>query len=130
MNYYINVLKNYATFGGRARRKEFWIFTFINLIFALFAMAIDRKLGTCFKMEIGYGVQTLPYGYIFALYCLSTLVPTLALQVRRLHDVGKSGWFFFISFIPIIGSIWLLVLYCTDSDPVINAYGPNPKPED
>jgi uncharacterized membrane protein YhaH (DUF805 family) len=78
-------------------------------------------------MEIGYGLQTLPFGYFFALYLLATLVPTLALQVRRLHDVGKSGWFFFICLIPVIGIIYLLVLYCTDSNAGNNGYGPNPK---
>jgi uncharacterized membrane protein YhaH (DUF805 family) len=127
MKYYTNVLKNYINLTGRTGRKEFWMFTLINLVFAILAMLVDRQLGICFKMEIGYGLQTLPFGYFFALYLLATLVPTLALQVRRLHDVGKSGWFFFICLIPVIGIIYLLVLYCTDSNAGNNGYGPNPK---
>jgi uncharacterized membrane protein YhaH (DUF805 family) len=58
---------------------------------------------------------------------LAVLVPSLAVMIRRLHDIGKSGWWFFISFIPLIGSIWLLVLLVTDSQPGENQYGPNPK---
>ena len=127
MKYYTNVLKNYINLTGRTGRKEFWMFTLINLVFAILAMLVDRQLGICFKMEIGYGLQTLPFGYFFALYLLATLVPTLALQVRRLHDVGKSGWFFFICLIPVIGIIYLLVLYCTDINAGNNGYGPNPK---
>jgi uncharacterized membrane protein YhaH (DUF805 family) len=127
MKYYTNVLKNYINLTGRTGRKEFWMFTLINLVFAILAMLVDRQLGICFKMEIGYGLQTLPFGYFFALYLLATLVPTLALQVRRLHDLGKSGWFFFICLIPVIGIIYLLVLYCTDSNAGNNGYGPNPK---
>ena len=127
MKYYTNVLKNYINLTGRTGRKEFWMFTLINLVFAILAMLVDRQLGICFKMEIGYGLQTLPFGYFFALYLLATLVPTLALQVRRLHDLGKSGWFFFICLIPVIGIIYLLVLYCTDSNAGNNGFGPNPK---
>ncbi len=127
MKYYINVLKNYATLSGRTGRKEFWIFTLINLVFATVAMLADRQLGICFKMEIGYGLQTLPYGYVFGLYSLATLVPTLALQVRRLHDVGKSGWFFFLFLIPVVGAIYLFVLYCMGSSAGDNGYGPEPK---
>ncbi len=123
MNYYLYVLKNFALFTGRARRKEYWMFTLFNLIFAIVAMLLDKMLGLSFHMN---GIS-LGYGYIYALYGLFVLIPGLAVMVRRLHDVGKSGWFFLVVLIPIAGAIWLLVLLCTDSKPGTNKWGPNPK---
>ncbi len=64
---------------------------------------------------------------VMMIYLLVILIPSLALCVRRLHDTGKSGWFFFISFIPLVGAILLLVFLATDSQPGPNQYGPNPK---
>lgn len=125
MNWYLKVLKNYAVFSGRARRKEYWMFALFQLIFALAAMAIDNIIGTTFKI----GEQSIPYGYVYMIYTLALLIPALAVAVRRLHDVGKSGWFLLICLIPIIGVIWLLVLLVTDSKPGDNEYGPNPKEE-
>ena len=119
-----NCFTNYANFKGRASRTEYWYFVLFNMIFAITAMIIDNVLGTTFKM--GYGVS-LPYGYIYLLYILVVMIPGLAVAVRRLHDVGKSGWFFLIALIPIIGSIWLLVLLATDSIHGENKYGANPK---
>lgn len=118
MKWYVKVLKNYAGFSGRARRQEYWMFTLFNIIFAIVAMVLDNVLG--FAGAAGYGP-------LYGLYALATLLPGLAAAVRRLHDVGKSGWFILIALIPLIGSIWLLVLLCTDSKPGPNEYGPNPK---
>lgn len=119
MNWYLKVMKQYADFNGRARRKEFWMFVLFNIIFAIVATMIDGGLGT--------NMAPLPYGYIYIAYCLVTFIPGLAVSVRRLHDVGKSGWWIFIALVPLIGAIWLLVLYCTDSQPGDNEYGPSPK---
>lgn len=119
MNWYLAVLKKYAVFSGRARRKEYWMFFLFNLIFAIVAAILDNVLGTTIA---GGG-----YGVIYILYCLAVLLPGLAVAVRRLHDVQKSGWFLFIVLIPIIGAIWLLVLMCTDGNPGKNEYGANPK---
>jgi len=124
MNYYLKVLQNYATFSGRARRREFWYFALFNMIFVILAMALDRVLGTTFKT--GYGGE-LPYGYIYLLYVLAIFIPGMAVSVRRLHDVGKSGWMYLIILIPIIGAIWLLVLFFTDSNTESNKWGENPK---
>jgi len=122
MNWYLKVLKeNYANFNGRARRKEYWMFFLFNLIFAAAAMIIDNVTGLAME-KVGYG----PF---YGIYALATLIPGLALAVRRLHDVGKSGWFLLIALIPIIGGIWLFVLVVTDSQPGSNEYGPNPKEE-
>ena len=119
MNYYLHVLKNYAVFTGRARRKEFWMFTLINLLITMGASALD--------MALNLNMVTGEFGVVQLLYTLFILVPSLAVTVRRLHDVGKSGWFYFIILIPLGGAIWLFVLFCTDSDNGPNKYGENPK---
>jgi uncharacterized membrane protein YhaH (DUF805 family) len=124
MNWYMMVIRNYAGFTGRARRSEYWYFTLFNIIFSIAAMTIDNVLGTTF--EFGMGI-TLPYGIVWVAYTLTMLVPGLAVTVRRLHDVGKSGWMYLVVLIPIAGAIWLLVLVLTDSTPGENKYGANPK---
>ena len=127
MNYYLAVLKNYATFTGRARRSEYWYFVLFNIIFIIVAMFLDNIFGTTFKLDTINGAVSTPYGYFYIAYVLAVLIPGLAVSVRRLHDVGKSGWFYFIILIPIVGAIWLLVLACTDSIFGANKYGLNPK---
>jgi len=119
MNWYLKVLKQYADFQGRARRTEYWMFVLFNLIFAIVAMFLDRTIGTT--------LGGLPYGVIYILYALAVLVPSLAVGVRRLHDIGKSGWMLLVSLIPIIGAIWLLILFVTEGNTGENKYGPNPK---
>lgn len=120
MKWYLKVLKQYADFSGRARRTEYWMYLLFNLIFAVIAAVLDNILGLKFTPEI-------PYGYLYLLYALVTFLPGLAVSVRRLHDVDKSGWFLFISLIPIIGGIWLLVLYATEGTQGRNQYGDDPK---
>lgn len=127
MNYYLNALKNYAIFSGRARRSEYWYFALFNLIFAIVAMMLDKAFATSFTIQTTAGPINLFYGYVYIIYALFVLLPSLAILVRRLHDVGKSGWFVLITLIPLVGSIWILVLLCTDSVPGKNQYGFNPK---
>ena len=119
MNWYLKVLKQYADFGGRARRKEYWIFALLNIIFAITATLLDNLFGITFGK--------IPYGPLYALYGLAVFIPALAVLVRRLHDSGKSGWMVLITLIPFIGAIWMLVLLVTDSEPGSNKWGPNPK---
>jgi len=91
------------------------------MIFAIVAMILDNVLGIAILgIPIGYGP-------LYGLYSLATLIPGLAVAVRRLHDVGKSGWMLFIVLIPLIGAIWLLVLMVTDSQQGTNKWGQNPK---
>jgi uncharacterized membrane protein YhaH (DUF805 family) len=127
MEWYLKVIKNYAGFNGRARRKEYWMFALFNLIFITVAAILDNILGTTFKIDMGSQSMNLPYGYLYVLYALAIVIPGLAVAVRRLHDVGKSGWMILIAFIPIVGAIWLLVLMVTDSNFGENKYGANPK---
>ena len=119
MNWYLKVLKQYADFSGRARRKEYWMFVLFNMIFGIVAMILDNILGIA--------IEGIGYGPLYGLYALAVLIPGLAVVVRRLHDVGKSGWMILICLIPLIGAIWLLVLMVTDSNPGENQYGQNPK---
>ena len=119
MNWYIKVLQNYANFSGRARRKEFWFFVLFNAIFTFAAAVIDNVLGITF--------DELAYGPIYCLYGLAMFIPGIAVSVRRLHDIGKSGWYFLLSFIPCVGGIILLVFDLTAGDPYENEYGPDPK---
>jgi uncharacterized membrane protein YhaH (DUF805 family) len=119
MNWYLQAFKKFAEFNGRARRTEYWMFTLFNLIFAIIAIILDNATGMTFG--------ELPYGLFYLLFILAVLIPGLAVAVRRLHDVGKSGWFILISLIPLVGGIWLLVLFCTDGQPGENKYGSNPK---
>jgi len=119
MNWYLKVLKQYADFNGRARRKEYWMFVIFNIVVAFVLGFIDGIIGT-------YDAQT-GYGVLGGLYTLAVLIPGLAVGVRRLHDVGKSGWMLLIAFIPLVGAIWLLVLFATDGNPNENKYGVNQK---
>jgi uncharacterized membrane protein YhaH (DUF805 family) len=119
MNYFIYCLKNYATFTGRARRSEYWFFVLFNTIFSVSAVVSDSILG--FDTELS------GYGPLSILYSLGTIVPSLAVAVRRLHDLGKTGWYFLILLIPIAGWIWFFVLMVTEGHSDNNIYGPNPK---
>ena len=122
MNWYLKCLQNYANFNGRARRKEYWFFVLFNVIFAVVAAIIDNVLGLASK-DLGYGP-------IYGLYALAMFIPGLAVSIRRLHDIGKSGWYFLLAFIPCVGGIILLVFALTPGDTYDNEYGPDPKAEE
>lgn len=113
MQYYLHALKNYVGFSGRARRKEYWMFTLFNFIVTLVLAIVDYLAG----MD-----QVLT-----SLYSLAIFLPSLAVGARRLHDIGKSGWWQLISLIPFIGAIILLIFFVKDSEPGDNRFGPNPK---
>ena len=118
MNWYLEVLKKYAVFDGRARRKEYWMFFLINVVISVVLGAIDVLLGTF--SQTGVGV-------LQSLYSLAVLIPSIAVTVRRLHDTGRTGWWILIGLIPFIGGIILLIFMVLDSEPGTNQYGPNPK---
>lgn len=125
MNWYLKVIKdNYADFEGRARRKEYWMFILIHLIIILVLYGL---VGAGIAMESS--VLSSVGGGLAMLYVLATLVPNIAVIIRRLHEIGKSGWYYFIAFIPFIGGIWILVLLATEGDNGDNEYGTNPKLE-
>jgi uncharacterized membrane protein YhaH (DUF805 family) len=119
MNWYIEVLKKYAIFNGRARRKEYWYYYLFYILIYIVLIIIDVVAGT-FSAEAGMGLLS-------GIYALATLIPSIAVGVRRLHDTNRSGWWLLIGLIPIIGAIVLIVFLASDSKPEENQYGPNPK---
>lgn len=117
------MFQNYANFSGRARRSEYWYFRLATAVifFVFIALAIIVSI-------IGGGFLGFPVAIgLIALYSLIALIPSLAVTVRRMHDLGKSGWNVLISFIPLVGPIWLLVLLATEGEQGENYYGPDPK---
>ena len=115
MEWYLKVVRdNYANFNGRASRQEYWMFFLFNMIFAIVIIGIDIILGL---------------GFLNVIYSLVVMIPGMAVNIRRLHDIGKSGWMVLIVLIPCIGAFWLLYLMVQDSSPLDNEYGPSPKPK-
>ena len=122
MSWYLTVLKNYAGFSGRARRKEYWMFVLFNLIIATAVLVLSVIAAAL--LQIGTFIQAfIPY----FVYLAAIALPALAAAVRRLHDTGRSGWWIFINLIPVAGGIILLVFLATEGDAAGNEYGPNPK---
>ena len=119
MSWYLAVLRKYAVFQGRARRKEFWYFFLFNLIVTVVLAVVDMAAGM-FDDELGFGM-------LQGLYSLAILLPSLAVTVRRLHDTDRSGWWILIGLIPIVGNIWLLVLLVLDGQSESNRFGDDPK---
>lgn len=119
MNWYLKCLKQYADFRGRARRKEYWMFVLFNVIIAFVLGLIDGLAGWT-ESELGLGV-------LGGIYTLAMIIPSLAVCVRRLHDIGKSGWYYFIILIPVVGSIILIVWFVTEGEHGSNAWGEDPK---
>ena len=118
MKWYLEVLRKYAVFDGRARRTEFWLFFLINCIIAFVLSFLEAIVG--FASIAGASI-------LGSLYMLAVLIPYLAVGVRRLHDTGRSGWWMLIYIVPLIGAIVLLVFFVQDSQDGDNQYGPNPK---
>ena len=119
MSWYLEALKKYAVFSGRSRRMEYWYFVLFNIIVSIVLGAIDGLLGT----RGSYAGA----GLLSGIYGLAILIPSLAVTVRRLHDIDRSGWWIFINLIPLIGAIVLLVFALSEGTPGNNRYGPSPK---
>jgi len=112
VDWYLAVLRKYATFDGRARRMEYWMFVLFNMLigFAITLVDVFARLG-----------------FLGVLYSLAMIIPTLAVTVRRLHDTGRSGWWVFINLIPVVGAIVLFIFMVIEGDPHDNEYGPDPE---
>lgn len=106
--WYVIPFQKYVEFTGRARRKEFWIFTLVNFVISVLLTVIGLE-------------------FIGTLFGLAILLPGIAVGVRRLHDIGKTGWWLLIGFIPLIGLIVLIYFYVQEGDSGPNEYGANPK---
>jgi uncharacterized membrane protein YhaH (DUF805 family) len=130
MEWMLMPYRRYADFSGRSRRKEYWMFTlFLVIVYAVLAtllfaggFSLDPTSG-----EPSLGALGWLAGGLFALFALGSLVPTLAVIVRRLHDQDKSGWFILLQFIPYVGGIIIFVFMCLDGTRGENRFGPDPK---
>ena len=112
MDFFIDAYRHYADFNGRANREKYWMFYLFYIIFYVGLLVIDRFLGTG--------------GLLGGLFALGSFVPSIAIGARRLHDIGKSGWWQLLVLIPLIGAIILLIWFVlkgTDGD---NQFGPDP----
>ncbi|MCO6547782.1 MAG: DUF805 domain-containing protein [Gilliamella sp.] len=122
MNWFIDcITKNYANFNGRARRKEYWMFTLFNFLLNL-ALTIVGMILVSISSSLVSVINIISFVAWAALF-----IPSLAVAVRRLHDTDRSGWWVLIALVPLIGAIVLLVFACSDSTPGSNQYGENPK---
>jgi len=119
MHWYTDVIKKYAVFNGRAARPEFWWFVLANLIVAL---VINVVVGVIAGRGTGQVVSDL--------YSLAVFLPSLGVSIRRLHDTNRTGWWYLLIFIPIIGWIVLIVFWASAGDPGSNNHGPNPQNPD
>jgi len=113
MHWYAEVMKKYAVFSGRASRTEYWMFLLCNVLIAFVLGLLEGSLG-------GRNILN-------ALYSIVVFVPSIAVSIRRLHDIGRSGWWMLIALIPLAGTIILVVFAIEDSEPGENRYGPDPK---
>ena len=117
-NYFLDTVKNkYADFNGRARRQEFWMYILFYYVVIFGTAIVDAIVNAII------GIPVLFLG----IAVLGLIVPTLAVTVRRLHDISKSGWYIFVSLIPFVGGFYLLYLLVQDGTPGSNEYGANPK---
>ena len=116
------VLQNYANFNGRARRAEYWYFVLFNVILIV-PVYIIVIAGAVNEND---GVATAGFS-LLGLFIIGLIIPWLAVVVRRLHDLNKSGWYYFVRFIPLVGPIIFLVWMCTDGNRFANNYGDDPK---
>src|SRR5690625_8005962 len=118
MNWYLEVLRKYAVFTGRARRKEYWFFVLFNVIFLIILSFLDRALGT-FNMQSDEGLLT-------SIYWLTVLIPAIAVGDRRLHFIGHSCWCLVQVFIPVICTIIIIVLIFFNNQRGDHTYSENP----
>jgi uncharacterized membrane protein YhaH (DUF805 family) len=117
MNWYLEVLKKYAVFDGRARRSEYWQFTLVNIGVILVLSVLDAMISKVTGIQIGI---------LGAVYGLGVLLPAIGVSIRRLHDTNRSGWWLLLAFVPLVGLV-LLMFMVQDSEPAPNLYGQNPK---
>lgn len=133
MNYFIHCLKNYANFKGRARRKEFWMFFLFAIVFSILFSIIDSLLGTSYTFNYPVMDKSFPIniGYISSVFSLAILVPSISVGVRRIHDVGKSGWlyvvFYGLTIFCCVGIFPWIYFMVKAGDAGENQYGSDPK---
>ena len=128
MSYFIHCLKNFANFSGRARRKEYWMFLLFIILFSILISILDSLLGTNYELKLpSLGENALKFGYLGMAFSLATFFPSLAVIIRRLHDINKSGWWIVVALIPCVGIFPFLYFMVKAGDTGDNQFGPDPK---
>lgn len=134
MNYMLLPLRRYVDFQGRSRRKEYWMWFLLVIIGAIVFSMLDTMLGlggatqTYSDFENGASVGFNSTGGILSMiFMLAILIPNIAVGIRRLHDLDKSGWWVLIGLIPLIGAIVLIVFFVSEGTRGPNRFGPDPK---
>lgn len=121
-----SVFSKYATFQGRASRSEYWYFYLFNILLEIGLLIVGFILGAILGDSAG-AFAGMGFAYVLlCIYGLIILIPNISVFVRRMHDIGRSGWWYWIAFVPIVGAIVLLVFLLTGSDRGDNQYGPDP----
>jgi uncharacterized membrane protein YhaH (DUF805 family) len=118
MSGYTAVMRRYFEVSGRSNRYEFWMFVLIYFIISMVATGNDDGI-------LGHSFAT-GVGILSSLVTLVHFVPSITVGIRRLHDTDRSGWWILIAFVPLIGFIWLIVLYCFEGTLGSNRFGPRP----
>jgi len=132
MNWYLQALKKYAVFDGRACRSEYWWFGLLNIVFATVLLFVSLLFGAG-SMEINRASTPYPAVFVWAnapvlgIFYLAILLPSIAVLIRRLHDISRSGWWILLIFLPVIGGFVLLIFTLLASTPGSNEYGPEPS---
>ena len=121
MHEFMDVVRHYATFTGRARRRTFWMYILTGSLLAAGLALIDEALGLRVSTRLDDD------GLLVSLLTLALLLPTIAVTVRRLHDTGRSGSNLWLFLIPLFGWLTLLAWLSEDGQPGSNKWGPNPK---
>lgn len=119
MNYFVECMKKYATFSGRARRKEYWIFCVCYVAIIFIAAIVDGMMSGSNPKDMS-SIMT-------SLASLALFLPSLAVSVRRLHDTDRSGWWVLVNFIPLIGQLVWFVFVCLEGTKGDNRFGEDPK---
>lgn len=122
-NWFLEALKKYYNFSGRARRKEFWYFLLVSVLSLIALEAVEAMIGTL-KIELAFHIKI---GVASLVYGLLLLCPFFAVTARRLHDINRSGWWQLLHLVPLLGSLAILAFASEDSYPGENPYGKNPK---
>ena len=115
MNYFLDALKNYVNFTGRATRQQYWMYILFYIVFYFVAVMLDINLGQFDKEKMA--------GFISTIYTFGLLLPTIAILARRLHDIGRSSWWILLIIIPVLGSLVILIFTLIDSQKGENEYG-------
>ena len=134
MSILLQPYKRFFEFSGRSRRKEYWLYILVFYVMMFVLAFVDAALGlggtsqTALDTTEGFSASASAEGGVLtAIWAIGNIIPLLACGIRRLHDTDRSGWWILISLIPLIGTIWLIVLMCLDGTSGRNRFGPDPK---